>query len=291
MSDLRLAPLRLLWIIVPFTTGAVIADALDGRVESFRIGVTIAAWLIWAVALTAMMIPRVETLSVVRVIVTAASPAAIWAAWVADVDTPAIIGVAVALVAGFAAMLAPVGSAFVNGSSYGDERRLPLRAPTLVGLVVAPATWAVSVAGAVAGPMLFMAHRWIAGLIVTAIGWPIVAIAARALHQLARRWVVFVPAGFVLHDHLSLNEPVLFTRADIVSLGPAPADSEARDLTAGAYGLALQIDFAVPVTVSPPGSESDLIEAVGITQFLFTPSQPGVVLAEAASRDIATTRD
>ncbi|MEM4780995.1 MAG: ester cyclase, partial [Halalkalicoccus sp.] len=36
---------------------------------------------------------------------------------------------------------------------------------------------------------------------------PVSLAGLRALHGLARRWVVFVPAGFVLHDPSSPDEP------------------------------------------------------------------------------------
>jgi hypothetical protein len=101
---------------------------------------------------------------------------------------------------------------------------------------------------------------------------------------------VFVPAGFVLHDHLSLREPVLFPRSDVVSFGPALADTNARDLSAGASGLALQVDCAVPVQVAPAEPGDEAAELVGISQFLVMPSRPGHVLLEAERRGLRVTR-
>ena len=40
----------------------------------------------------------------------------------------------------------------------------------------------------------------------------LVFVVGRALHQLTQRWLVFVPAGLVVHDHLSVGDPVLFTK-------------------------------------------------------------------------------
>jgi hypothetical protein len=289
MSNLRPWPLRVLWILVPFTTGTLVDHALDGRVSSLRVGATVLFWAGWAMTLVAMLVPRETTLTFVRIVVPASAAAAVWATFASDADATAAAGLAVALAATVAVLMAPVGDLFVNGSSYGDERRMPLRVPVAMLAGPVPLAWTICVGGATAGPLLLLAHVWIAGVAATMVGLPLAAVGARALHQLARRWVVFVPAGFVLHDHLAVREPVLFPRNDVVLLGPAAAATTARDLTAGAAGLALQVDFAVPVTVTP-SSRAEAVEAVGITQFIFTPSRPGELLAEAERRRIRVAR-
>jgi hypothetical protein len=237
----------------------------------------------------ATLVPRGRSLTAVRLAMPAAGAAAIWCSALVTVDAAAVIGVVVPLVAAAAALAAPVGEEFVNGSSYGDERRMLLRPPVAMLVLPVPLAAMVAVVGSLAGVLLLLAHVWLVGALVLAIGWPAAALAVRALHQLTRRWVVFVPAGFVLHDHLALREPVLFPRGDVVAIGPAPADTQATDLTAGAAGLALQVDFAVPVSVAPTG-DADEVEMVGITQFLVMPSRPGHLLAEAEQRRLRVTR-
>jgi hypothetical protein len=289
MSNLRLWPLRVLWILVPFTTGALLDDALSDRVTSLRHGATAVFWVAWAATLVAMLVPRGRSLTEVRLVAPTCAAAALWCSALVTIDATAVAGVMVALAAAALSLVAPVGEEFVNGSSYGDERRMLLRPPVAMGLLLVPLAAIVVAVGALAGLLLVLAHVWVLGAVVVAIGVPLAAFATRALHQLTRRWVVFVPAGFVLHDHLVLREPVLFPREDIVSLGPAPADSAATDLTAGAAGLALQVDFAVPVTVTPTAG-ADEVEMVGITQFLVMPSRPGHLLAEAERRRIRVSR-
>jgi hypothetical protein len=290
MRTLGLWPLRAIWILLPLTTGALVDAALDDRLTSFRLGVRALFWVLWALVLVGMLVPRVATLTFVRIVAPVAPVAALWATAVTEVDALAVVGLAVALISAVAVLLAPVGEAFVDGSSYGDERRMPLRPPVVVLAGPVPFAWAVAVAGSLAGPLLLLAHRWVAGVVLTLLGFPLAALAGRALHQLSRRWVVFVPAGFVLHDHLALREPVLFGRNDVVALGPAPADTRAHDLTARAAGLALQVDFAVPVEVAPSAPGEVVTELVGITQFLFMPSRPGHVLVEAERRQLRVTR-
>jgi hypothetical protein len=96
---------------------------------------------------------------------------------------------------------------------------------------------------------------------------------------LSCRWAVFVPAGFVLHDPMSLAEPVLFRREVIGSLSPAPADSEGLDITQRALGLA--VELVLTEQVAP-------LEA---TRLLFTPTRPGRLLAEAQRRSLAAAQD
>ena len=65
----------------------------------------------------------------------------------------------------------------------------------------------------------------------------------RVLARLTRRWCVFVPAGITLVDDMALAEPTLMRSGDIVAVGPAPADTDALDLSAGATGLIVQMDL------------------------------------------------
>src|SRR5690606_11204202 len=176
---------------------------------------------------------------------------------------------------------------FVDGSSYGDERRMPLRAP--VALLAGPAelAWLAVAAGVCAGPLLLAARQWVPGVAALAVGAPLAWWGTRVLHVLARRWLVFVPTGVVVHDQLTLVDPVLLRRAVVRSFGPAPAGSDALDLTAGAAGLALEVRLAEPVSVVPVprrGQPPELREARAV---LVTPSRPGRVLAEARRRRMA----
>ncbi|MGH9268266.1 MAG: hypothetical protein ACRD0D_08815, partial [Acidimicrobiales bacterium] len=104
------------------------------------------------------------------------------------------------------------------------------------------------------------------------------------------RWVVFVPAGMVLHDPASLADPVLFRRQAITALGPARAGSSALDLTQSALGLVLELALVDPVPLVLTGPRrSRTGQATSAERLLFTPARPGRVLAEAAARRIAGT--
>ena len=119
-------------------------------------------------------------------------------------------------------------------------------------------------------------------------GWPVAWWTARSLHVLSRRWLVFTPAGLVLHDQLALVEAALVLRRQLRSVGPALADTQARDLTVGALGLALEVDLTEPLAITPAPrrrlGDQDAVTSEDVTAVLFTPTRPGVVLAEAEAR-------
>jgi hypothetical protein len=244
--------------------------------------------VVWAATLVVVLVARTSSLTIARVVVPATVPAAAWAALAADDPGTAttVVGLVAATATTVAALLAPAGEAFVDGSSYGDERRMPLRPPGVLLLGPLELTWAVAVAGLAAGPLLLAFEQWIAGAVVTVVGVPLAVFAMRALHRLSRRWLVFVPAGFVVHDHLALAEPTLFPRNLVSALGVARRDTTATDLTVGALGVALEARLSEPTSVVPTRRE-DSIEPIELVAFLVAPSRPGAVLLEARRRRIS----
>ncbi len=277
-------PFRVLWVILPLTTGPLFATALADADEPFQTTASIGLWAVWAAVLVVSMVPRTTTLTAIRVAGPAGLVATIWAAVEVggDATNAAIVGVCTAAAAIVALLSADLGRAFVAGSAYGAEQRLPLRAPAAVFIGPLPLAWAIAVAGIALGPILLAAQRWVAGAIVTAVGLPLAGFAIRSLHVLSRRWLVLVPAGVVLHDQMALREPVLFPRSDVLGLGPAAADTDALDLTLGSFGLALQIDLeqAIDVGLRRRDAGTDELALTPLRAFLFTPTQPGAVMRQ-----------
>ncbi|MEO6988765.1 MAG: hypothetical protein ABI239_08960 [Aquihabitans sp.] len=283
MEKLGVWPARLLWVVLALVAGPVVGDALDGRSTAVRVVVAVGLWVGWGAGAVALLVPRSAALTALRILVPAGL-AAVLAAMVTGgpVDGFDAAAVAIGALATVAVLVPWVGEAWVDGSSYGPEHRLPLRPSPLVGFVLVPLTWAVVVAGAAAGPLLLATGQWLAGIVVLALGWGAAFAGVRSLHQLSRRWVVFVPSGLVIHDALVMPEPQLILRHMITNLGPALADTEATDLTGGAAGLILQIDLAEPLDLllreGRAGSTTSPAAAI-----LFMPTRPLRVL-EAASR-------
>ena len=288
--DWRPWPLRVSWAILPLVLGPLLADALDPRDELFRRGVSIALWTLWALALLATAVPRPLTLTVLRNVVPASCIAAAWAALSHGAHANTVIGVVGAAVTTVCVLLPTTGDAFVDGASYGDERRFLLRPPGAFLLGPIEVAWVLVVFGVAAGPLLLLARVWIAGGIVTVIGFAVAARAFASLHALSNRWLVFVPAGVVVVDALALAEPTLFARAHVTSFGPAPAQTDALDLSLNALGLALQLELATAQTlavVAARPARKRVAETQLVARFMVTPTRPGAVAAEARARKIA----
>lgn len=285
--------LRASWLLLPFTAGDAISRALDGRSTAVTITASVISWLVWAVVMVATLVPHPTTLTVIRVLAPASTVVAIGAlTWWAPSDVSGehlalgIAGVALALVATALAESAMVADEYVNAASYGDERRFALRVPTSFAIGPVPVFWALLVGGCLGGPLLLAARSWILGLVATAIGVAVAVPAIKSFHGLSRRWLVFVPAGVTLVDHLGLVDPVLFPKPRIASLGPALEGTGATDLTQDALGLVIEIALDAPIEITARTS-SDAGELQLVRGILVSPGRPGAVVAEAERRSIS----
>jgi len=275
---------RLLWLTLPLTAGPAVQDGLDGTATAVAVVAAVGLWAAWAGALLALLVPRVTSLTVLRLAAPASAVLAVVLAvrdGIAGVDVLAL-GTAALVVA--TALWPTVGADLVDGSSYGPERRLPLRVPPAVAVVAAPPTVALALAGASVGPLLLAAAQWVAGTVATVVGLALAVAAFRALHQLSRRFLVFVPGGVVVHDPLTLVEPVLFGRSSLAQVGPAEAGTGALDLTLGAGGLVMELRLQGPTDLvrRRPGRTPD--QALHATAVLVAPTRPAAFLAEAEAR-------
>ena len=285
-------PARTLWALLAVVSGGTFGDALHGRSSAVAVVAAALLWAGWGAGLVALLVPRSASLTAVRVLVPAAMVAVAAAASAGGhPSTLDVIALVVAALSAMAALAPWVAEGFVDGSAYGPERRTPLRTPPLL-LAVAALSWCVIVAGAAAGPLLLAARSWAAGGIVLVAGWLLAFASVRSLHQLARRWVVIVPAGLVVHDPLTMPEPQLFLRQGIARVGPAhdddgsaPAARVTEDLTAGAAGLALELVLREPVELLVRTGRTKA-ETRAVDRVLFTPSRPAAVLDAARDRRI-----
>lgn len=277
---------RVAWITLPFTTGAVMEDALADAASPSQLLCAVGAWGLWAVTLVGIFVRRPWGLTAARILGPVPLLIAVVAAMASNVSVPAIVhGVIVWTVI----MLAETGADIVDGLSYGDERRLPLRVP--FGLFLGPLqlAWVIMIAGSATGPLLLAARQWLLGSILTLAGLPLAWLGLRAFHQLSRRWIVFVPNGFVIHDLMATREPFLLRRQDVTSIGPADAeidltDEQLVDVSQNSLGLVLEVQLDGDIEVVP---RSRGVSQVRVAQrILFSPARPGAVLAEARRRRI-----
>ena len=286
---------RIAWFALPLTLGPALTSALGDTSTPVQLVAGVVAWTAWGAGVVAVLLPRTVGLTALRVGAPAALAVALWAAGASgDVGPAEIVAVAWAAAAAAVVLLLPVvADAFVDGSSYGPETRFALRLPANLLLGPVELAWAVVVGGIVTGPLLLAARQWVAGGVALAVGVPLVWVTARALHQLSRRWLVFVPAGLVVHDALALREPVLFPKRTIRGIGAASAESEgaATDVSGRALGLVLELRLDAPVEIGL-AARAERDRTVETDRLLVTPARPGALLKEAATRGfpVASTR-
>lgn len=288
--DIAVWLLRVLWFVLPVTAGPTVADAAAELSDTGRIAVLAGAWIVWAVGLAAAAVLLPLSLTVIRVLAPKSITVTAWGLIAGDVSGLGIIGLVVAIAATAAAFSSLVGDRMVDGASYGDERRMLLRPPTSLLAGPIPLAWVLAAVGLGLGPAAFAWSGWILGAIATVAGLGLVYLAGRSLHQLSRRWIVFVPTGFVLHDLSALTEPVLFRRTAVERLGAAIDGTPARDLSLGAAGLVLECELtdAAPLGLRSNARTTGIAaELTDVRRFLFVPTRPGALLDEAESRRIA----
>ena len=275
--------LRAAWVVLPLALGPAVAEALHDLSPGPRSTASTALWLLWAVGLTVTLVPLPVTLTALRLGVPALAAVALWSAPAGTDAFRTTAGLAATTLVVAVAFSASTSDRFVDGASYGDERRFLLRTPGPVVLMLGPMATLTALAGLTIGPVLLLDARWVAGGLAVALGVPTTALAVRALHRLSRRWIVLVPAGLVLHDHLALAEPTLLQRAGLARIGPAAVDTDAADFTQQARGLALEVRCREPHDVLPAG-RGRTTEVAAIEAFLCSPNRPDVVLGEAGRR-------
>lgn len=291
-------PIRLLWFVLPLLIGPGLLATVDGRSTPVQTLVEIGAWAAWFVGLVSAMAPSTVTLTLLRTIAPATVVAPLLGATTAG-EWP--ISVLIAVLGGLAvnavAFLPTTGEPMINGSAYGAEKRMALRPPASVLIGPLYLAWTAVFAGVITGPLFLAAKNWLVGVPLTIVGAFLAVTGVRSLHQLARRWVVFVPVGFVIHDYWSLAESLLVQRKIKPTLGPARTDHPDAerpphegatkgpvDLTAGALGLALSLRLPDPMPTALRAKGQ--VESTTATEFLFSPTRPGRVLAEARTRAI-----
>lgn len=271
----------LMWIVVG-ATGWAMVDELgsDGAAQFAVAALAAAAWL---VGVAGLAIPAVLTLTAARVAVPAAIPVlGALASAGDDVSTlDAAGGIIAALVAAVVVAQPEFGRRYVQASAYGREDRHLLRAPPSY-LLAAAVAWLLVVALGVGAAAGFHAENWWLGGVLTAATIATAAFSWPRWHRLGRRWLVLVPAGVVVHDHLVLGETLMIPAGEVEVLRLAPADTEAADLTGPAGGHAIEVLTRDPVTAiraatpSQPGGT-----ALHLRACLVAPTRPGRALTAA----------
>lgn len=201
-----------------------------------------------------------------------------------------LLGVALAVVGAFSVFLPDYAAAQVQAAAYGAERRLPLRVPVPQVAPIALA-WLVTT-GLVAGALFLVASEtWLAAVpcavAAAAAGWFLLP----RLHRFSRRWLVVVPAGIVVHDHVLLAETFMVKAHSVTGVSPVSSPGEALDLSGVARGtlIAIELREAENLALSPYLSRMlGTLDAVHVRGYAIAPTLTGQALA-ALTNPPATT--
>ena len=219
-------PVRVLWI----------AFALAPN------GFGVVAWILWAVVAIGTWIHHPISLTTIRCL---APIVVFYSAMYALSESFNSLNIAVVTCGIISLMLmftADYGSAHVQAGAYGNERRFLLRIPAPVVLPTL-ITWALFATVLVVLENAAQSENYVLGipllLALIAMSWKF----APQMHRLSKRWLVRVPAGWVVHDDLLLAENLLVKSHNLVAINFALADSEALDLSGMTRGVPIQISL------------------------------------------------
>jgi hypothetical protein len=284
------------WVTLPFTAGSAGADALDGWSTAPQVVAAVVLWGAWAAGLLAVIVPRPVGLTVIRAVAPLFATAAIVAVLATDVDaTAAVAAVIATLAASVLAARPALAFAAANAVSYGDESRYPLHVPPALFLAPLPLARLALGAAVTAGPLLLADERWVLGTLALVVGVPLAVATSRVLHGLSERFVVLVPAGFVVVDPYTLSDPVLCVRERIVSLraaGPAPTPRpELVDLRLGASIGTVAVTIDAPAELFRTGRTRRSTVTTRADELWIAPLRRRALLLEAAQRRIPVVAD
>lgn len=274
--------LRALWVALPFTFGPLLGAALGPHSVPLARTATVLAWAVWGAGLVATLVFHPIGLVGLRAASPVLAVAAIWSAVTGEASTPVTAaGLVVALLVALLVQHSELGFLCVNGPAYPNERRFLLRPPATLLLGPIPLAGILLGASFVVGPLLLAARAWVPGAIAGIAGGLLVWVLSRALHAVTDRFLVFVPAGLVLHDETVLREPVLFRTQVIERIQAAPADTDSLDLTANAPGLAIEVVLTEKVEITRVFGRGLDAEVGRTARFLAVPTLPGRFVATA----------
>ncbi len=277
---------RLSWSCLPFAGYGVFDSAVSSRSDPVQITVFVGLWLLWSIVLAVSLIPSASLLTLFRVLVPISVVLSIWGSIESQLSISSVILLVVTSFSASVCLLPTVGFWFVNGSSYGDEVRVPLRPPGPLLLGPIPLAWLLLSATVIFPPLLIASKRVLFGVVFAAVGVICCTFAYRSLSSLAKRWLVFVPAGLVLHDGMVVADPFLLRRTGIKEIKPASVDAQGKDLTLSSLGLAVEVLLVEAADLSLQMNPLAPPETTHIDSFLVAPSLVSLTLEEAKRRSI-----
>ena len=279
--------MRILLSCLPFI-GAEVGGLLDDRSDAVQITGTALAWAVWGVVVIASYISHPITLTVLRIGIPVVTGFMIFVAVTQGFSGSQIISAAVSVAVLLLSFSAEIGGIYVQASAYGDEKRFALRPPVVL---VAPILLSTMVAdlSIIALPLLVAARNWTVAAVALVGLYLSVRYLLPRIHLLSRRWLVFVPAGVVVHDEIVLSINLMIKKQDLAQIQLARDNSAAADLSALTWGVPLEFLFNKPldVALSSIGAKHlNSVSAIHATSIIIAPSRPGAVLTAYKTKTV-----
>ena len=279
--------MRILLSCLPFI-GAEVGGLLDDRSDAVQITGTALAWAVWGVVVIASYISHPITLTVLRIGIPVVTGFMIFVAVTQGFSGSQIISAAVSVAVLLLSFSAEIGGIYVQASAYGDEKRFALRPPVVL---VAPILLSTMVAdlSIIALPLLVAARNWTVAAVALVSLYLSVRYLLPRIHLLSRRWLVFVPAGVVVHDEIVLSINLMIKKQDLAQVQLARDNSAAADLSALTWGVPLEFSFNKPldVALSSIGAKHlNSVSAIHATSIIIAPSRPGAVLTAYKTKTV-----
>jgi len=230
-------------------------------------------WLLWTGVGASLLVPSPMSLTMVRIII----PLSVVVSLVASQPLAVFCSVVAFIVSASPVFV----DAMVQGGAYGDETRFALRTP-LPYVVPAVIAWLLYTAALIGGSLFLAAHQYVVGAVLVALGVFLSRSIPQRLHRLARRWLVLVPVGIVVHDHLVLHETIMAHTEKILSVTRASEVGDAADLTGGVIGdrLTIALTEADKVVLSAITAKTlATTEALHVKMFCIAPCRLAAALS------------
>ena len=280
LEDVLHMMLRILLSCLPFI-GAGVGGLLDDRSAAVQVTGTTLAWAVWGTVVIASFISHPITLTVLRIGTPVVVGFMILDIFNQGTSGAQVIRVAVSIAVLLLSFSAEIGSIYVQASAYGDEKRFALRPPVVLIAPILLSTLVVDLS-IISLPLLIAARNWtvaavsLAGLYVSA------KYLLPRIHLLSRRWLVFVPAGVVVHDEIVLSTNLMIRKQELSQIQLARDNSAAADLSALTWGVPLEFSFNKPLDISLTSigaKHLNTLSAIHAQSVLIATSRPGSVLS------------
>jgi hypothetical protein len=244
---------------------------------------TVGIWLLWSIALLCTLVPSSSALTAIRLALPTIFVIVAAVAITSDITSGVAAALAISLLSSLFIFSGDIGNSFVQLAAYGDERRYLLRCPPAM-LLVQILSWLVWLALAIVAINLLASDAAIIGAAATIAALLLTIVLPRRFHRFSRRWLVSVPAGLVIHDHVVLAETAMFMNNAVVEIGIDLAPSEAADLSGKCSGVGLLItlkDFDTVVLAATPKTPGG--SAIHVKSMRVCPTRPGRAITELTS--------